>query len=140
MVLVVLLGVAAPAALAGEGRIYTEDGVAISGADPVAYFEAGAAKQGSAAHSYEWRGAEWHFTSAQNRRMFKRNPEKYAPQYGGWCAWAAARGDAAATSPEAWKIVNGKLYLNYDQQIQKRWEKDIEGFITKADENWPDIF
>lgn len=127
-------------ASAGEGRIYAEDGVAISGADPVAYFELGEAKQGSAEHSYEWRGVTWHFANAEHRGMFADNPEKYAPEYGGWCAWAAARGDAAATSPEAWAIVDGDLYLNYNQSIQQRWEKDREDFIARADEQWPDIF
>lgn len=125
---------------AAEGRIYTEDGVAISGADPVAYFELGEAKQGSPDHSFEWRGAEWHFMNAEHRELFADNPEKYAPKYGGWCAWAAARGDAAATSPQAWSIVDGDLYLNYNQSIQKRWEKDAEGFIKQADAHWPDIF
>lgn len=125
---------------ASDGRIYAEDGVAISGADPVAYFERGEATQGRPEHSYQWRGVEWHFANAEHRAMFADNPQKYAPEYGGWCAWAAARGDAAATTPEAWSIVDGKLYLNYSQGIQKRWERDPDGFIERADANWPDIF
>jgi len=123
-----------------EGRIYQEDGVAISGADPVAYFELGEARQGEAEHSYQWRGAEWRFINADHRERFADDPEKYAPEYGGWCAWAAAQGHAASTTPEAWKIVEGDLYLNYNANIQAKWERDIEGFIEKADANWPDIF
>jgi YHS domain-containing protein len=132
--------ISASGAVMGEGRIYAEDGVAISGADPVAYFELGEATQGSSEHSYEWRGVEWHFANPDHRAMFAENPEKYAPEYGGWCAWAAARGDAAATSPQAWAIEDGDLYLNYNQSIQTRWEKDVQGFIERADDQWPDIF
>ncbi len=129
-----------PAVASAEGTIYTEDGVALGGTDPVAYFEVGEPVQGSADYSHEWRGALWHFANVEHRDSFAENPEAYAPQYGGWCAWAAARGDAAETVPDAWKIVDGKLYLNFNQSIQRRWERNIEGYISAADEHWPDIF
>lgn len=137
---VLAVAVLLPGLASADGQIYTEDGVALGGTDPVAYFSAGEPQSGSAEHSYQWRGAEWHFVSERHRQRFAENPQAYAPEYGGWCAWAAARGDAAPTSPEAWKIVDGELYLNYDQEIQARWESDIEGFIEAADQHWPDIF
>lgn len=129
-----------PMVASAEGTIYTEDGVALGGTDPVAYFEAGEPVQGSADYSHEWRGAQWHFASAEHRDMFAEDPEAYAPQYGGWCAWAAAEDYAAETIPEAWNIVDGKLYLNANMEVKRRWEGDIEGFIEAANANWPDIF
>ena len=68
-----------------------------------------------------------------------KESSKYLPQYGAYCAWAVANGYTASVSPYAWKIVDGKLYLNYNQSIQKRWEEDIPGNIAKADENWPKL-
>jgi len=113
--------------------------VAIKGYDPVAYFTDGEPVEGKSEHSYEWHGAEWHFASAEHRDMFAADPEKYAPQYGGYCAWAVAQGKTAGIDPEAWKIVDGKLYLNYNKKIQSRWEKDAETNIAAADENWPKL-
>ncbi|WP_290652473.1 YHS domain-containing (seleno)protein [Aquisalimonas sp.] len=121
---------------AGVGK----DGVALGGTDPVAYFEVGKPAQGSVDYNHEWRGALWHFANTEHRGMFAKNPEACAPQCGGWCARAAARGDAAKSVPEAWKIVDGKLYLNFNQSIQRRWERNIEEYIAAADEHWPDIF
>lgn len=129
-----------PAIAKAEGQIYTKEGVALGGTDPVAYFVAGEPVQGSASHTHEWRGAQWQFSSAENRDLFAENPEAYAPQYGGWCAWAAAENYAAATQPQAWNIIDGKLYLNANMQVKRRWERDIEGFIKAADANWPNIF
>ncbi|MEM8641968.1 MAG: YHS domain-containing (seleno)protein [Cyanobacteria bacterium P01_G01_bin.54] len=114
-------------------------GQAIRGTDPVAYFTAGAAITGRAEFSYTWGNATWQFASAENRDRFAADPEKYAPQYGGFCAWAVSRGYTASTDPEAWKIVEGKLYLNYDKGIQRRWEQDIPGNIARADRNWPGV-
>lgn len=118
---------------------YVEDGVAIKGADPVAYFNQGAFVQGESEFSYEWEGAAWHFSSAENRDLFISNPEQYAPQYGGYCAWAVSQGSTAPIDPNAWKIVEGKLYLNFNNNVQSRWEKDIPGNIAKADQNWPGV-
>ena len=113
--------------------------VAIAGADPVAYFTEGRHAEGSDAHSTEWRGATWHFSSAANREAFEAEPERYAPQYGGYCAYAVAHGDTASIDPEAWTIVDGKLYLNYSRSIQKKWEADRASFIARADQNWPQL-
>ncbi len=112
-------------------------GGAIKGYDPVAYFTEGKAVKGSKEFTYEWNGATWRFSSAENRDLFAGNPEHYAPQYGGYCAWAVAQGKTAGIDPAAFQIVEGRLYLNYSRKIQERWAKDIPGNIAKADENWP---
>jgi len=117
----------------------TEEGVAIKGYDPVAYFTRGEPAEGSAEFEYEWQGARWRFTSAEHMEIFKAEPEKYAPQYGGYCAYAVSRGTTADIDPYAWTIVNGKLYLNLNKGVRRVWEKDIPGNIRKADENWPAV-
>ena len=119
--------------------IFTEDSVAIRGADPVAYFTEKRYVPGSADFTYEWADATWQFASAENRDVFALNPEQYAPQYGGFCAWAVAEGYTASVDPNAWEIVDGKLYLNYDARIQRRWQQDIPGNVVRANENWPEV-
>ncbi|MCG6657907.1 YHS domain protein [Halomonas campisalis] len=138
--MVMVLGLAWALETVAEERIFTRDGLAIGGTDPVAYFTQGQPVQGSPDYRLEWRNATWKFASAEHRDRFEANPEAYAPQYGGWCAWAAARGEAAATIPEAWKIVDDKLYLNFNHRIQRRWEANIPAYIEAADERWPNIF
>ena len=113
-----------------------EEGLALKGYDPVSYFTEGKPEIGSIEFEAEWKGARWHFASAQNRESFLSAPEKYAPQYGGYCSWAVAHGYTAKGDPEAWKIVDGKLYINYDQGVKQKWEQDISGHISKGDENW----
>jgi YHS domain-containing protein len=110
---------------------------AIDGYDPVAYFVSGRPVKGDKAYTHEWRGALFRFANAKNLAAFQAAPEKYAPQYGGYCAWAVSQGYTAGIDPDAWKIVDGKLYLNYDRDVQKKWERDIPGHVRKADENWP---
>lgn len=119
--------------------VFAPDGVAIRGYDAVAYFEDGAPVEGDARFTVDWNGATWRFADAAHRDAFRDNPERYAPQYGGWCAWAVAQNDVAPTDPQAWKIVDGKLYLNYSARIQRKWEKDIPGNVRKADGNWPEL-
>ena len=114
-------------------------GVAIEGHDPVAYFTEGKPVEGKSEFTAEWKGAKWRFASAENKALFEKEPEKYAPQYGGYCAWAVAQGETAGIDPQAWKIVEGKLYLNYNKEIQAKWEQDIPGNIKKADQNWPKV-
>ncbi|MEX1035276.1 MAG: YHS domain-containing (seleno)protein [Sneathiella sp.] len=114
-------------------------GTAVDGYDVVAYFTEGKPVEGSSDHSVEWKGAEWHFANAEHKKMFEANPEKYAPQYGGYCAWAVSQGYAASTIPEAWSIVDSKLYLNYSKGVQTTWEEDIPGNIKQANNNWPGI-
>lgn len=127
------------AKIAGESIVYAEDGVAIGGADPVAYFTDDTFVAGSTEHTYEWNGATWQFASAENRDLFAESPEEYAPQYGGYCAWAVGQNALAAIDPNAWSIVDGKLYLNANERIQNRWNEDIPGNIALADENWPTL-
>ena len=128
-----------PAARAATARIYAEGGIAIDGTDPVAYFTEGRAVAGTSDHETLWLGATWRFSSAANRAAFEADPEAYAPQYGGWCAWAVAEGYTASTVPEAWAIVDGRLYLNFSRRVQRRWERDVPGNIARADANWPAV-
>lgn len=124
---------------ASEPPVFASSGVAISGTDPVAYFSEGEPIAGLAEFSHEWNGAEWRFSSAENRDKFIADPEGFAPQYGGYCAYAVAKGYTATTVPEAWHIVDGKLYLNYSLGVRERWRQDIPGYIQKGDENWPGV-
>lgn len=128
-------------AWAAKPNIYVgfASNVAVSGYDPVAYFTEGEPVKGSKEFTHEYDGAVWRFSSQQNLDAFAEDPEAFAPQYGGYCAWAAAQGYTAKGNPKYWTIVDGKLYLNYSAKVQKDWEQDIPGFIAKADENWPDI-
>lgn len=119
--------------------VFVENDIAIRGADPVAYFTQGGYVPGSANYIYEWGGAIWQFASAENRDLFASNPEQYAPQYGGFCAWAVSQGYTAAIDPTAWRIVDGKLYLNFDARVQRRWQQDIPGNIARANQNWPGV-
>jgi len=136
LALVLALGGAAALALSPVNKSLL-GGVAIEGIDPVAYFTDGKPVPGSKEHVFEWRGATWRFASAAHRDLFAADPEKYAPQYGGYCAWAVSRGYTAGIDPEAWKIHEGRLYLNYDPEVQAKWSEDIPGNIAKADANWP---
>lgn len=122
-----------------EQPIYSTKAGAIKGYDPVAYFIEGKPIKGLSGQSLEWNGATWFFSSEENKNLFKTEPEKYAPQYGGYCAYGVSKGGLYKIEPEAWTIVDGKLYLNYSLKIQKDWEVDIPGFIEKADENWPGL-
>lgn len=113
---------------------------ALGGYDAVSYFRNEEPQKGSKKFSFEWKGATWLFSTAEHLGLFKNNPEAYAPQYGGYCAWAVAENnDFAPGDPEYWKIVKGKLYLNYNKKIQTRWEQNIPAFIQTANENWPEL-
>lgn len=114
-------------------------GLAIKGYDTVAYFKLGKAMTGSSSFTHEWHGLVWQFSSKEHRDLFAASPEKYAPQYDGWCAWAMTESRLAVTDPEVWKIVNGKLYLNCSREAYEKWARDIPGHIKKADEIWPKL-
>ena len=140
----IALAAALPAAVTpalAKDPVYTGtfSSLAVSGYDPVAYFTQGKPVEGRSDLEHEWQGATWRFADAANLAAFKADPEAYAPQYGGYCAWAVAQGYTASTDPEAWRIVDGKLYLNYNDKVQSRWQKDIPGNIAKADQNWPGV-
>lgn len=120
------------------GTYFSVDGVAVRGTDVVAYFTEGAPVQGSATYAYDWSGVTWHFASAQNRDAFAAQPEAYAPQYGGYCAWAiAAKSELYSTQPRNWSVVDGRLYLNFNDSVQDTWNANIPGFIETGDKNWP---
>jgi YHS domain-containing protein len=130
---------AADSAAAVAAAINQTGGVALKGYDPVAYFTEGKAVQGSDQFSSQYQGATYKFESAANRDAFVANPAKYAPQYGGYCAYGVAHGDKADVDPDAFTVVNGKLYMNYNKAVRFLWKRNIPGNITKADQNWPDL-
>lgn len=138
-----LLAFAVPLApaLAAKAPVYTGlfGSVAVGGYDPVAYFTQGKPVEGSKDFTATWNGATFRFASAENRDRFKANPQAFAPQYGGYCAWAVANGYTASGDPRVWKIVDGKLYLNYNAEVGQRWAKDISGNIARANANWPKV-
>ena len=113
---------------------------AIKGYDPVAYFTESKAKKGKRKYEYTWMGANWHFESKENHDLFVANPEKYAPQYGGYCAYAVSQNTTAGIDPKQFTIVNHKLYLNYNKSINKKWTKNRDQYIIDADEQWREWF
>jgi len=112
---------------------------AIRGYDPVAYFTEDKAVEGSDEFTFEYNQATWLFSSQQNLDLFKADPTKYAPQYGGYCAYAVSQGSTASIKPELFTIIDGKLYLNYSDSINKKWRANKDNFIVDADRNWPQI-
>lgn len=135
----VLVASAAFAAGAWAGEFFEKDGAAIRGYDPVAYFTQGKPVKGSAEHKATYKGSEFRFASRANRDAFVADPAKYAPQYGGFCAFGTAGGYKAAVDPSAFTVVNDKLYLNYSKDVRKQWSADIPGMVSKADRNWPEV-
>ncbi|KUF11177.1 YHS domain-containing (seleno)protein [Pseudoponticoccus marisrubri] len=126
-------------AAAKEPEIYTEDGLAINGSDPVAYFDAKGPVRGMAEHALSWNGAEWRFASAANAEAFRAAPDRYAPQFGGYCAYAASRGYLAPTIPKAWTLHDGQIFLNASLRARELWLRDVPGNIAKGRANWPGI-
>lgn len=131
-------GLALPA-VAMTPDIYAEDGIAIDGTDPVAYFTEARPVAGSPEIALDWNGAVWRFSSLENRERFELDPDAYAPQYGGYCAYAVSRGYTASTVPRAWTIHEGKLYLNFSRPVRALWARDIPGNVVKGDANWPAV-
>ena len=125
------------AAIAGE--FFEAGGVAIRGTDPVSYFKENRAVKGSPSFTATYKGSVFRFASAANRDEFSAAPERYAPQYGGFCAYAVAMGYKASIDPDAFTIVDGRLYLNYNKPTEVLWRKDIPGYIRKGDANWPAV-
>jgi YHS domain-containing protein len=114
--------------------------VAIEGFDTVAYHLAATAVQGQAMYATQWNGAKWWFSSAENRQLFISDPEKYAPAYGGWCAYGVAEGYAAETDPiNGWTIYNGRLYLNWDSEVSADWRADKAGYLQQSEPKWSSV-
>src|SRR5688572_22452343 len=114
----------------------TADGLALRGFDAVAYFAVDNAVKGELKYEYAWKGARWFFSSEDNMKKFQADPEAYAPQFGGYCSYAVSEGYTADGDPEAWKVVDGKLYLNYNKQVREKWEMDRDARIEKGRANW----
>lgn len=126
---------AAPAS--GQTVHLSAGDVAAGGYDVVAYFTRGEAVRGSRALQARWNGAVWRFSSAESRDAFVADPARYAPAYGGFCAWAAAENYLAPGDPRHWRIVDGRLFLNFNASVHRRWEGDVPGNVARADANWP---
>ncbi len=127
-----------------SGLVYADEvinkdsnGVAIKGYDVVAYFSEGKAVEGKAEFEHKWKNATWRFSNAENRDMFAANPEKYSPQFGGYCAYGVTRGYLAPIDPKAWSVVKDKLYLNYNLETQKEWQKNQADNISTGVKQWP---
>ncbi len=112
---------------------------AINGFDTVAYFTEGRPVPGDDAFTTEYKDASWRFASQENLDLFTADPDRYRPKYGGYCAYAVSQNSLAEGDPEVWTIYNDTLYLNVSKGIQRRWEKDKDGFIAKSEANWPSV-
>lgn len=138
--MLILLLVVAPVFTYGQqGHYFNISGVALNGYDPVAFFLAGKPTLGTKDFAFNWQGVIWYFENQANLEAFQSNPEKYAPQYGGYCAFGMSRGYKAPIQIETWTIVNDKLYFNYNLDVKETWNSKREEFILKADKNWPDV-
>lgn len=122
-----------------KSEIFAPKGKAIRGYDPVAFFTEKAPVEGSEKFTYQWKGATWYFSNANHLDQFKKDPQAYAPQYGGYCAYGTSQGHKAPTETDTWTVKDGKLYFNYDQDVKQIWDKDRDGYIIQADKNWPKI-
>lgn len=124
---------------AQQPEVFQTKGYAINGYDVVSYFTETKPAKGDSSYAIEWNNAKWLFATSKNMELFKKDPEKYAPQYGGYCAYGCSRGYKAPTTYDAYSIVNGKLYFNYNTDVRVIWNKYQENFIKKADVNWIQI-
>lgn len=114
-------------------------GAAVHGYDVVSYFTDGKPAKGDAQFVKEWMGVKWLFATDAHRTLFIANPEKYAPQFGGYCAWAVGHNYTADVDPEAWTILDRKLYLNYNKDVQRKWDSERGKWIQEAERNWPGL-
>ena len=127
----------ASSSLAAEPAVFIDKkGIAIRGYDPVAYFEEKKPVKGKAEFSHKYQGATWLFSSSAYRDKFAANPGKYSPRYGGFCAYAMAQGKKVPIDPSSFAVVKGKLYLNFNKSIAKKWSADRDAYISKADKQW----
>jgi hypothetical protein len=124
---------------AQKAEVFSTSAGAIKGYDPVAYFTVGKPVKGDPKISFRWNDADWYFSSQANLDAFKSSPEQHAPQFGGYCAYGVSDNHKAPTEPDAWTIVDGKLYLNYNSEVKSVWNKDRADHIKKANELWPAI-
>ncbi len=126
-------------AKAQTSEIFAPDSIALRGYDVVAFYTEGRAITGSDKFLYNWKNVKWLFASAEHLALFKANPAKYEPQYGGYCAYGLARGYKAPTMADTWYIQGNKLYFNYNQKVKTVWQKDQQRFIDSANRKWPEV-
>lgn len=126
-------------ASAQQATVFTRDGLAVSGYDPVAYFTESKPVQGNPAIALDHGGARYIFSSEANREAFRKDPAKFAPQYGGYCAWAVSHGAKADADPTAWSIHEGRLFLNLNRSVHQSWVANLPANISRADANWPKL-
>jgi YHS domain-containing protein len=119
--------------------VYSSSGVAVNGYDVVSYFTDLKPVKGDSEHVFKWKDTEWRFSSNKNLELFKSDPEKYAPQFGGYCAFGTAEGHTAPTKPDAFTIVDDKLYLNYNTDVMRMWREKKDEYIEQGNKNWPGI-
>lgn len=124
---------------AQKAEIFSTDGKAIKGFDPVAFFKQSMPVKGHDSLSYTWKDAQWLFSSKENMESFKANPEQFCPQYGGYCAYGTSAGHKSPTQTDTWTIVDGKLYFNYNGKVKEMWVKDQKALIEKANQRWPEV-
>ena len=142
LALIAALMLCQPAMAAGakDPDIWTDmNGRALKGYDAVAYHLERKPRKGSEDFAFEWKGATWWFSSAENRDKFVADPERWAPQYGGYCAWGIAKDRVVGINPTIFRIFDDKLYLNLNMKVHKEWLESRHGFIARADEKWPNI-
>ena len=133
---------AAPATAAAPSKVLVNvdrHGLGLAGYDPVAFFTDSAAVRGDSTHHATYRGATYWFASEAHRALFQADPAKYVPQFGGYCAYGASRGYAAKVEIDTWQIIDGRLTLNYDKDVQRTFNQDVAGYLRKANLNWPGI-
>lgn len=127
--------------LAASPEVFTGlvEGTAAGGFDAVSYFQGDTPRRGEMVNSFDWQGAKWLFATPENLAAFKTEPEKYAPQFGGYCAYAVSKGATAKGDPEVFTVLNGKVYFNFSKSVQVLWRQDVPGNIAKAEANWPKV-
>ena len=138
-VVLALFSALLPIAAAKDLLNLDRSGVAIQGYDPVAFFTDNQPVKGNPQFQSEYRGAKYYFTSAEHKAVFDKEPAKYEPQFGGYCAYGASHGSKAPIKIEAWQIVNGRLLMQYDLDVKGRFNEDQQRNLRKADQNWPDL-
>lgn len=133
------VGIIVALQVSAQTDIFAPGGKALNGYDVVAFFKAAQPVKGADSLSAEWEGVRWLFSTRDNLDAFRADPAKYAPQYGGYCAYGTAGNHKSPTQPDTWTIVNDKLYFNYNQKVKEMWSKGRDSLIKKADENWPGL-
>jgi hypothetical protein len=139
VIIVVVLSLSGAHASAAKPEWYLARNLALSGYDAVAYFTESRAVRGDARFELVWNGVRWRFASLEHRDRFRAEPGRYAPRFGGYCAWAVSNGYTASGDPNAWSVVDGRLYLNYSPAVRRTWEQDKAGNIARGTANWPGV-